>query len=471
MMRNKVLKYIKENRMIEAGESVVAGVSGGADSMCLLHILASLKEELSFSLAVVHVHHGIRGETADRDALFVEKYCRQREIPFFLYNYDVPALAKTWGMSCEEAGRKDRYESFQEVLKKTAPDGTGKIAVAHNADDGAETVLLNLFRGCGIKGLCGIQPVREQIIRPILCLSRKEIEQYDLDNNIEYVTDETNLLEEYTRNKIRLGIMPRITEGINDRALEHINMTAESLMEINDYMEYQCSRVFDELVRETENCLYIDAEGFSKLHIAMKRQLVKTCIYKVAGRAKDITRDHMESVLALFHMQVGKSVNLPYKMVAVREYGQVSLKVSQERLERLERHQEKATDINNTGTYVARCGGHTVELVVERDVFDPAIFNENQYTKWIDCDIIKSNLQLRTRRQGDYIVVDSKGSRKKLKDYFIDQKIPKEQRDSVPLIADGSEILWIIGHRLSWSYKVDENSKNILRLHIDMKLT
>ena len=163
MMRNKVLKYIKENRMIEAGESVVAGVSGGADSMCLLHILASLKEELSFSLAVVHVHHGI-GETADRDALFVEKYCRQREIPFFLYNYDVPALAKTWGMSCEEAGRKARYESFQEVLKKTAPDGTGKIAVAHNADDGAETVLLNLFRGCGIKGLCGIQPVRTTML-------------------------------------------------------------------------------------------------------------------------------------------------------------------------------------------------------------------------------------------------------------------------------------------------------------------
>lgn len=456
--------------MIEAGESVAVGVSGGADSMCLLHILNSLKEKYGIKLVAVHVHHGIRGDGADRDATFVEEYCSKEKIPFHLFRYDVPTLAKEWAMSCEETGRKVRYEAFEQVLEKEC-EGKGKIAVAHNADDCAETVLLNLFRGSGIRGLTGIQPVRDKIIRPVLCLTRNEIEQYNRENSIEYVTDETNLTEEYTRNKIRLGIMPVITKEINDKAREHINMTAESLGLIDDYMVFQCEQVFKQLVQERDG-LYIDEAGFKNLHQAMKWQLVKGCLYKVAGRAKDITRSHMEDVINLFNMQVGKQINLPYGMVAKKQYESVIITKRQDdsgSQAHIDEEGREVINIDGAGTYKGCIKKQYIELAVDEDVFKEEIFNENQYTKWIDCDIIKFNLQLRTRRQGDYIVLDSDGSRKKLKDYFIDKKIPKEERDNVLLVANGSEIVWVIGYRLSGAYKVRDNSRNVFKLHMDIK--
>lgn len=469
MMKNKVLKYIKENRMIEAGETIIVGVSGGADSMCLLHILSMLREELKIELAVVHIHHGIRGLSADRDAAFVEEYCRREDIPFYLFRYDVPSLAKTWRMTCEEAGRKVRYEAFERVLQQLGQADGGKIAVAHNADDCAETVLINLCRGSGIKGLSGIQPVRGRIIRPVLCLTRSEIEQYNRDNALEYVTDETNLTEDYTRNKIRLSIMPAITEGINDKAAEHINMTSNSLALIDDYMEQQCKKEFSRIVSYSGDDLHIEAEGFSGLHMAMKWQLVKECLYKVAGKAKDITRGHMDDVIKLFHMQVGKHINLPYGMTAIRQYEAVVIKKAKLNCEEEHKQTVEAVDLTVNEIYEIDIENREANLVVTEDIFHEAIFDENKYTKWIDCDIIGNSLQLRTRRQGDYIVIDKSGSRKKLKDYFIDKKIPKEDRDNVLLVTDGSQVVWIIGHRLSEAYKVTGDSKNILKLHIDIK--
>lgn len=465
-MKNRVLNYIKENNMLETGESVVIGVSGGADSMCLLSLMEEIAKFMSLKLAVVHIHHGIRKDTADRDAAFVEKYCTEHNIYCLVKRVDVPTLSKQLGMSEEETGRKVRYDAFKEVLNEISSNGQGKIAVAHNADDSAETVLLNLFRGSGIKGMAGILPVRGNVIRPILCLTRKEIEEYNDVNGMEYVQDETNFVAEYTRNKLRLHILPAIKESINSKASEHINATAQSLAQIDDYMEKQCEQIYSDIVEKRDNndSLYVPKTGFDGLHEAMQIQLVKRCLYEVAGRAKDITAKHIQNVKNLFFMNVGRSVNLPYDMVAQKEYEGVTISVNSKEL--AEHQAVNEVVIDDVGTYNIKLGEKNIELTVEKDDYNEAIFIENQYTKWIDCDIIDSNLLLRTRRDGDYIIVDEKGSRKKLKDFFIDKKIPREERNRICLLTRGSEVIWIVGYRISAAYKVNENSKNICKLQI-----
>lgn len=464
MIRDKVLRFINENRMIERGDNIVVGVSGGADSMCLLDMLLYMATQYDLNIYVVHINHGIRGESAHRDAKFVKDYCKGRGVSCHIKEYDVPHLATQWGMSHEEAGRKVRYEAFGEMLQSIG--GKGKVAVAHNADDSAETMLLNLIRGSGIKGMTGIQPVRDNIIRPILCLSRSEIEAYNQAEGINYVTDETNLEDEYTRNKIRMNILPKMCQ-INPRAIEHMNAAAMSLTEIEDYMSTQVELAFNRIVEYDgkDSRLSIKVDDFIQLHNAMKGQLIKECLCKVAGKAKDITKQHMDSVEALFYMSVGKSVNLPYHMVARKGYDNVVV----EKSNLIDNNESScaSTTISCEGIYDIEVGEKTLKLTVAKDEYRQEIFTENKCTKWIDCDIMECDLQVRNRRSGDYITVDDKGSKKKLKDYFIDSKIPKEDRDHILLVANGSEIVWIVGYRLSAAYKVDENTKHILKLQFD----
>lgn len=467
MMENKVLKYINENKMIKAGETVVVGVSGGADSICLLHMLLKHKETLGIKLLVVHVHHGIRGESADRDARFVEELCCRFNLPFFLYKYNIPEFAKKEGMSTEEAGRYARYEAFDKCIKENCVDNTGKIAVAHNKDDLAETVLLNLFRGAGIKGLKGIVPLRDRIIRPVLCLDRGEIERYLQENNLEYITDESNLTEDYTRNKIRLNILPLIKSDINEKAVEHIENTAINLGLIDDYMECQCKLEYDRLVEEKADGLLISKE-FVGLHKAMQGQLIKNCLYKVAKKHKDISAVHISSVVDLFYMEVGKCINLPYSMVAKRQYEGIQIFIPKD-YDNKKCDSTYALNIDDVGEYVFENGMVTANFSIDKDNYNESIFIEKIYTKWIQCDIIKVNLQLRTRKAGDYIIVDAKGSKKKLKDYFIDLKIPRDERDDILLLANGNEIVWIIGYRLNWNYRVTSELQSIYKLEAKMK--
>ncbi len=464
-MKNKVLKYIKDNKMLKAGESVVIGVSGGADSMCLLHIMESIRNELELRLMVVHVHHGIRKETANRDAAFVESYCKDKGIACVVERADVPYLSKEWGMSEEEAGRKVRYEAFSKALEQF---GGEKIAVAHNADDCAETVLLNLFRGSGIKGMAGILPVRDNVIRPVLCLTRKDIEEYNKINNVKYVDDETNFVAEYTRNKLRLQIMPAIKEAINKRASEHINMTGRNLAQIDDYMEKQCEEVYKSIVTfdKENNSLYISKREFELLHIAMQTQLAKKCLYKIATKAKDITYKHISLLRELFQLEVGSSIDLPYGIVAVKEYEGVSISKKLIKSSLVGDKKEYDICVNKDSRYEINLAGDNGFFVTQISEYNEELFIENKYTKWINCDTIDGNLLLRTRRDGDYIIVDAKGSKKKLKDFFIDKKIPREERSRVWLLARGNEIIWIVGYRLSAAYKVDENTRKIVKIEL-----
>lgn len=446
-MISKVFDFIKQNKILEHNDSVLLGVSGGADSICMLYILDELKSEMSLKLSVVHVNHMIRGEDAQRDADYVKKICNLLGVPFNQVNIDVLTLAKKNGISEEEAGRQARYETF---IKMAEEYNINKIAVAHNLNDNSETVLFNLFRGTGIKGLTGIPVKRDKIIRPLLCCTRTEIEEYLKEKNIIYCTDATNIETEYTRNKIRLEVLPYIKENINKKAEYNIVNAAENLEEILDFIEQQTEKAYKMYV----DGAFLSESGFT-LHTAVLNMVVRKMIEHQAGKLKDITKTHVKSVVKLKDMEVSKKVNLPYNLIAERTYKGIVIKKNEE---------EKVEQISETLFINGKiCNNSKVEVFLETKEVDAENIPELVYTKWLDYDKI-NKLSLRNRQKGDYIVIDDLGSRKKLKDYFIDEKVPREERDKILLVADGSHIVWIIGYRISAYYKVTNSTSNIIKI-------
>lgn len=452
-MNEKVINYIKEYNMMSTNESVVVGVSGGSDSMCLINILLKLRTKYLLELHVVHIHHGLRGIEADEDMAFVEKFCNENDIDFTGVKYDVKKIAKDKGMSTEETGRMLRYDTFFDIANKYS----AKIAIAHNMEDLAETVLFNLFRGSAIKGLSGISPVRDNIIRPIMCLSKDEIYAYLKENNISYRTDKTNFEDEYTRNKIRLNVLPYVKENINPKATEHIFATAKMIAQTDEYILNEANMLYERFVwvLDSDNSIMLVDELFTKPHILLT-YVVRIAIMKLTNSLKDISSTHVESVIELFTMKSGSRVDLPYSIYGIKEYKGIKLscKKDKEIINEIE--------IKDFGNY--DIPWKKSKLCISKSEFTTDIFRDNLYTKWINYDILEDNLSVRTRQSGDYIVIDESGSTKKLNRYFVDEKIPKDIRDSIVIVANGSRVLWIVGYRIAADVKVGKDSKHIIRL-------
>ncbi|MBR3646351.1 MAG: tRNA lysidine(34) synthetase TilS, partial [Lachnospiraceae bacterium] len=351
--------------------------------------------------------------------------------------------------------------------------------VAHNLNDKVETMFFNLARGTGIKGVVGIAPVRDNIIRPILCLTRNEIEDYLATNNVEYRTDSTNLKEDYSRNKIRNRIIPYFESEINAGTVMNMSKFSEELSEIEDILAKEADKLFEKYVAVSEQdsekeCLMDN--GLTAQKNIYIRRVIRKSLLTVSGRLKDITRQHVESVQALFDNNTGAKINLPYGMVACKTYTGVKIiKDTNEGLnDRCKKCTSKKEDDIVRETTIFENGSVIDNKLISLKLYtkwtESQIKKDLLYTKMIDCDKIKGKLVVRTRKQGDYIRLDgSSGDKekyitKKIKQYFINEKISKQERDSVLLVADGDEIVWIVGHRLSAAYKVTDKTKKVLQL-------
>lgn len=494
----RIFDVIREYEMIQPGMRVVVGVSGGADSVCLLYILSLYRSEVSFELQAVHVEHGIRGDESLADAAYTQELCRRLEVPCTVCPVPIVQIAEKQGLSVEEAGRQERYRCFEEICESWQGD---RIAVAHNQNDQAETMIWNLVRGSGLKGLGGIRPVRERIIRPLLFTQRKEIEQILIHAEIAWRTDRTNLTEEYTRNRIRLSVLPQMEEELNAGAGMHIAQAAQKLQQVQDFLE----RVTQQ---EARNCLQQEGrevvlwlEAYSRKDELIQMELLKRALLLLDSGSglKDIGSVHLNMLRRLIGQACGKECQLPGGIRAVREAkcvrfrhtlplstesgSEAAYKDSAESSSRMT--YGSSTESGSGAACVGRTesllgcqlpiDGRTVfadwriktELLANNDQILREIQIENKYTKWLNYDIINSNVLLRTRRSGDYLIVDAKGGRKKLKDYFIDLKIPREKRDHVLLLADGSHILWVVGYRISEAVKVDSRTKKVLKIQME----
>lgn len=451
VLEDKVYRYIQENKMLDKGEHVIVGVSGGADSVCLLNVLYNIGKSMDVTVHAVHINHGIRGNEADEDENYVKTLCGKMGITIDCMHYDIPRLAREEGRSEEEMGRIMRYKAFEEMLSRY---NAHKIAVAHNANDSVETVVYNMCRGTGIKGVTGIAAVRGNIIRPLLCASRKEIEQYAEEKGLEYRTDSTNLQCEYTRNKIRLELLPYLNENINEKSSEHILALSMQLGEIQQYVTQQVDKAFDKIVQKKGNALVIKGQTFSKEASVVQKEIIRKCINIQAGRLKDVTSTHINIVLDIIGGGSGKRADLPYNLQCENVYGDCKIY----KKTAVNKEETDTIEVKIPGSYRLSDGS---EMVFEWE--NSIKFEEKIYTKWFDYDKISNVVQIRKREKGDYFKVKN-GGRKKLKDYFIDEKIPREDRDSIPVLADGSHIIWVVGHRISEAYKVSDSTQKVLKV-------
>jgi len=450
-MYQKVRAYVKKHHMLCEQDKVILGVSGGADSICLLFMLLELQKELGFSMAAVHVHHGIRGESADADEKYVQKICRQHKIELYSFHENVKEYAKKNGLTEEEAGRNVRRLAFQKICKEQK--GT-KIALAHHKNDNVETFLWNLCRGTGLKGMGGILPVSREYIRPLLCLKREEIETYLRENHIEYCIDKTNFQDDYTRNRIRNQVIPYLEKEINIQTVNHMAEAIENIRIFNEYIEKEVEKYVRSCVLYGNDKCVIDKREYENIPEVFRKNIIHESIAQMAGRKKDIEACHIQSVEELLDKQVGKKVDLPYGIQAVRIYEGVELGVCKEKSKADESIQESLPEVK------IRVFDRTPEM---------ATFPEKPYTKWFDYDIIKCTVKIRHRESGDYIVIDKNGRTQKLKQYFINEKIPQNIRDQIWLVADGQEIMWIVGYRQSKGYQITEKTTKIMEICFEGK--
>lgn len=459
-MLKKVSEYVQKWRMLEKEDRIIAGVSGGADSICLLFVLLELQRSIPFELVVVHVNHGLRGEEADRDEAYVKALCKEHGLICETYFENIELIAKKRKQSTEEAGREIRREAFLDAMKRY---GGTKIALAHHMNDNAETLLLNLSRGTGLKGMCGILPVAGDIIRPLLCLKRDEIEQYLKTNQISYCVDKTNASDDYTRNRIRNHVIPYLEQEVNAATVSHMSDEMEQLREIWEYLQGQVESAFEACVCRQGESYIVSEEAFLKVPGALRPLVLKEVLRRISGMEKDIQSAHLKSLHELMGKQVGRRLDLPYGMEARRTYqGILACKKKPASTNEL---CAKLCFENASVQEVELQNGRILCRLLE-NVKEAQRCLQKSGTKCFDYDIIKGNVCIRTRRPGDYITIHPDGRSQKLKSFFINEKIPQEERDKILLVADGNHILWIVGFRTNPVYQVSENTKRVLEIQM-----
>ena len=471
-MVDRVLQYVREHQMIEEGDCIVTGVSGGADSVCLLLMLLEIRKVIPMEICVVHVNHMIRTDAA-RDADYVRELCLANEVDFTLVEADVQTIARNRRLSTEEAGRDVRYAAFEKELGSKK----GRIAVAHNKNDSCETFLFHLFRGTSLRGLTGIQPVRDKVIRPLLCLSRSEIECFLQERNVSYCIDSTNLEDNYSRNRIRHHILEPAVREISPAAVSHISEACERVNEAYSLISDLTRQGFDACVTVTSKAFHIDRGKFLALHRTIQSYVVMETLARAAGSRKDLEAVHVSQIQELMDRQCGRAVQLPYQLLARRDYTGVCIYKEHHSLSRevvlseIVLSEEESEALAAGKELVILVGNHqkirAKLMFVENNGIDFKNIPQKKYTKWFDYDKIKGNIVIRTRRAGDYLTVNAMNQRKTLKAYFIDHKIPQEERDQIHLVAVGNHIIWIVGERISSYFKVSETTRIILSLSFE----
>lgn len=476
-MLKQVKRYCEEHELLGKDDTVVVACSGGPDSMAMLDMLLQLRGEMGFALAVAHFEHGIRGQESLDDAEYVKEYCQERNVEFYMKSADVPEWAKTNGKSLETAARELRYQFLQKVSQHL---GGALIATAHHRDDQAETVLMHILRGSGLTGLSGIRPKRDNIIRPVLFLSKEQLLDYCYANRIQARMDRTNEVADCTRNRIRLNLMPSLASSYNQAITEGLCHLAEIASLDGDYLRQETIRAYDEMVQEKDGRLKMRRDEFQQLHQSIRRRLLQMIIRRAAGcenwnkaQAIGISASSMSN-LGYVHVRLladfiengktGTRVSLPGDVQAVMDYG--TLSVYKKAAEAVRIFSEQPVKLNVPGATVTPALQNTIMAEVYERGLPPELETEikgnNLNIAVIDMEKCHGELVVRFRKEGDRLSLTS--GTKKLKDFFIDQKLPREQRMTVPLVCDDDGILWAVGHKRTILAAADKATNKFLVL-------
>ena len=445
MNKEDVLSVIKRYNMLENCDRIVVGLSGGADSVCLLSVLNSLKAEYGFSLVAAHINHGIRGAEAQRDEESCKRLCESLNVPLEILHADIPTLSKQQGIGEEECGRIVRYDFFRSLAGER-----GKIATAHNLNDNAETLLLNLVRGAGSKGACGIPPVRDNIIRPLIETDRKSIENYCEENELQYVTDSTNLECEYSRNKIRIKVLPTLCE-INQNAVGALSGFASRMREQEAFLESVVNEKYAQCVK---NSVLYEAE-FSALDIFLKKRIAGRFLSELSHG--EVESKHIDDFLRF--VGSGKALVTASATEIVSRDGKIFKKPEQA--------EQFSVDfsLDDKKVNLPFC-----EISVEEyDIKDLQNLNKDILDNLIDCDKISNTLILRSRKDGDKFTFSKRRVTKTVKKLFNEDKIPPEVRNRMVILDSDGEVVWLSGYGTNKKFRIGADTKKAIKLNISQE--
>ena len=450
-MQSRILQTVKKYNMLNNGDTVIVGLSGGADSVCLLHFLCSIKEQYNIKIIAAHINHNLRGQEAARDESFADKLCRSLNVPFELLSADIRGEAKKSRESTELYARKVRYGFFEELSKKY---GGAKIATAHTASDNAETVLFNLARGASVAGLCGIPPVRDNIIiRPLIEITRDQVELYCEQNCLKFVIDSTNLTDEYTRNKIRHNVIPALKE-INPSLESAVLRLCENAAENKAYLKKQAQKLLQEsLIKKN---IY-SADILSQQDNAVLKQAVSLILTANEVKAADST--HIHKITEIIKKN-GGALDLPCDKRAVVKQGMFRVISCQSCVNNVKISLKEANGVTQFNKYLTL---KTVPL----SEFKQIVNNDKKVLKnSLDYDIIKNNSFFRSRKSGDVFSLPGRGISKTVKKLFNEMKIPQEERDKILILADENAVYWIESVGVSVLARVTNKTRNVLIINI-----
>jgi len=464
-LEQRVLAFIREHRLVSSGEKLVVAVSGGADSVCLLHILVNLREELKLKLHIAHLNHQLRGNDSDADAEYVAELARKLDIPATIEKRDVKGYQKEQRLSLEEAAREVRY-SFLAKLAKSI--GAGRGAAGHTRDDHIETILMHLIRGSGTRGMRGLQPSTFwqsgadslTIIRPLLEISHQETEGYCRHHNLTPRMDASNLSLSPLRNRIRQQLLP-LLESYNPAVAEALLRTGRIAGDDITFLDEQVVRLWNELIQQEGKSLIVDKAGFDRLPAALKRYLLRAAVERLLGSAKDIEMRHIEEMMSLATKAAGKRLSLPGGLIFSIEYDRYLLTPDATALSPLPPLK---------GEFPLKIPGETLlpgwrveATIVEREDMS----QKDDFTAYLDPGKSGDRLIVRTRQRGDRFQPLGLAQPKKLGEFMIDAKIPQAWRGHIPLVCSEEQILWVVGWRLDERAKVDPQTKRVLRLEFE----
>ena len=465
--QQKVLAFIRENHLIKSGEKVVVAVSGGPDSVCLLHLLYNLKKELGIGLCIVHLNHQLRGAESDADAKYVAGLARRLKIPAVIESADVRSYRKKYKLTLEEAAREVRYRFLAATAQKI---GAEVVAIGHTADDHVETILMHLVRGSGIKGLGGLRALTQQnisatnllIIRPLLGLSREKTTAYCREHGLKPRLDSSNLSMEPFRNKVRHKLLPELRK-YNPRISEALLRTAATAAADLDFIEHEARLVSPEVSVVDKDSVILDKKSFLDLHPALQRQIIRDAIESLLGTLKDIELGHIEDIINALGKPAGKAIGLPFGLYFYIDYDKFVLSRSKSSpcpFPVL----DKELSLVVPGKTCA--SGWEIEATYSTD--STAVTGENGFAARFAASAVGKKLTVRRLLPGDRFQPLGMAQEKKLNRFMTDEKIPRAWRERIPLVCSGGAVIWVVGYRISERCRVKPDTKKVLKLEFKL---
>jgi len=489
-LETKVIDFGQRHSLISPEEIVLIGVSGGADSVCLLHVLAKWQKELGIKLHVAHLNHQLRGVESEADAKYVSNLAGSLGIPITIDRQDVTAYRTERNCSIEEAARELRYGFLAKVAREV---GANRIAIGHTKDDQVETILMHILRGTGITGLCGLAPCSPMaydrrgmlatsqkrsnllVIRPLLDITREETMRYCEEHQLDPRIDSSNLSLSFYRNRLRLQLLPLLRQ-YNPSVEQALLRLADIAKEDNAFIEQQASGFWDEVARQENNAIHLNKGQIANLPIALQRQLLRAAIAKLAGDTRDIEANHIKAIRSLLNKPVGKRISLPHGLVCHGEYDELVIAST-----------AKQSQLPSScpfpplqGEFPLKVPGETVlpgwkvgASIVRDQVASLSLRGALRQSEetcqsnlLADFDLHKTGTELfvRQRQPGDRFQPLGMNTPKKLQEFMVDAKIPLSWRGHVPIVCSPQQIIWVMGWRIDDRVKITEATKEILCL-------